>query len=409
MKSTALALAAQLHLPKEDRLSQGHHRDSAKLYSRNDTFTSLFVQRHIGSQVAQGWRPQRSMARQSQNPPRSLLASPWRIFTSRHEALRAGLSQSQPESEPVQSESPLVVTGSDSEPEEVERFAQTAPDTDSDAEEQDQASQEDTRLRMSAVVPGEACMSPRLTPCKHTSLRFQIWVRSQCASSRLVVEHDSVLLPSWLFAKNQFHFVDAKRASLLATKAHKNSVISLRALPRVPTVASALQPTLCALSLLSSALKDTGLSSISDFAYAYLDQTDLSDFISKQSPSLWEQLQVSDPEHCPAVARLRRALDMSQSITRAQDACPPSTAPAPSNSTAIATNVWAEHAPPRLDTEAVQRLQASFKANYPGEHLDSDSTPSIRLLSLEASERRPLESAGISRPLPADVPPASQP
>ena len=73
---------------------------------------------------------------------------------------------------------------------------------------------------------------------------------------------------------------------------------------------------------------------------------------------------------------------MSQSITRAQDACPSSAAPAPSNSTAIATNVWAEHAPPRLDTEALQRLQASFKANYSGEHLDSDSTPSIRLLSL---------------------------
>ena len=133
---------------------------------------------------------------------------------------------------------------------------------------------------------------------------------------------------------------------------------------------------------LQRALRDTGLCSVSDFAYAYLDPTDLSDFVTKQNQSLWEQLQVADPEHSPAVARLRRALDMSQSITRAQDACPASSAPAPSHSTAIATNVWAEHAPPRLDTEAVQRMQASFRSNYPGEHLDSDSTPSIRLLSL---------------------------
>ena len=134
--------------------------------------------------------------------------------------------------------------------------------------------------------------------------------------------------------------------------------------------------------LLQKALRDTGLGSISDFAYAYLDPTDLSDFVSKQSPDLWQQLQVVDPEHSPAVARLRRALDMSQNITRAQDACPAPATPAPSPSTAVATNVWAEHAPPRLDTEAVQRMQASFKPNYPGEHLDSDSMPSIRLLSL---------------------------
>ena len=93
---------------------------------------------------------------------------------------------------------------------------------------------------------------------------------------------------------------------------------------------------------LQKALKDTGLCSISDFAYAYLDPTDLSDFVTKQSSSLWEQLQVTDPEHSPAVARLRRALDMSQSITRAQDAGPASSAPSPSTNTAIATNVWAD-------------------------------------------------------------------
>ena len=58
-----------------------------------------------------------------------------------------------------------------------------------------------------------------------------------------------------------------------------------------------------------------------------------------------------------------------------------STAP-PSTATPAATNVWAEHAPPRLDADAVQRMQSTFKANYPGEHLDNDCMPSIRLLSI---------------------------
>ena len=40
MKSTALASAGQLDLRRDERLAQGHHRDSARLYSRNDTFAS---------------------------------------------------------------------------------------------------------------------------------------------------------------------------------------------------------------------------------------------------------------------------------------------------------------------------------------------------------------------------------
>ena len=63
MKSTALASAAQLELRRDDRLAQGHHRDSARLYSRNDTFASLRVQRAIAASLSSGWRPQRSMCR----------------------------------------------------------------------------------------------------------------------------------------------------------------------------------------------------------------------------------------------------------------------------------------------------------------------------------------------------------
>ena len=167
MKSTALALAAQLHLPREDRLSQGHHRDSAKLYSRNDSFASLRVQRHICTQVASGWRPLRSMARggaapvpeppsnvSEHAPPQhlpaaSLLQGPWRIFTSRHETMHAADEPAQPTPElcSIQQEDNVLVAGSDSEAEEVELFAQTATaDSDSNADEAQQAQQEDSSM-----------------------------------------------------------------------------------------------------------------------------------------------------------------------------------------------------------------------------------------------------------------------
>ena len=48
---------------------------------------------------------------------------------------------------------------------------------------------------------------------------------------------------------------------------------------------------------------------------------------------------------------------------------------------AQASGPWSERSG-KIYSEAVQRMQATFKANYPGEHLDSDCMPSIRLLSL---------------------------
>ena len=65
MKSTP---AAQLRLAKEIRLAQGHHRDSARLYSRNDTFESLDAQRRLATAMSTGWRPNRSVARGGQAP-----------------------------------------------------------------------------------------------------------------------------------------------------------------------------------------------------------------------------------------------------------------------------------------------------------------------------------------------------
>ena len=43
--------------------SQGHRRDIARLYSGNDTFASLHIQRRIALALADGWQPQRSMPR----------------------------------------------------------------------------------------------------------------------------------------------------------------------------------------------------------------------------------------------------------------------------------------------------------------------------------------------------------
>ena len=68
LKSCLLAAAAQLRLPKDDRLGQGHHRDSARLYSRDDTIASLAIQEQVRAALLRGWRPQRSQARGGQAP-----------------------------------------------------------------------------------------------------------------------------------------------------------------------------------------------------------------------------------------------------------------------------------------------------------------------------------------------------
>ena len=120
---------------------------------------------------------------------------------------------------------------------------------------------------------------------------------------------------------------------------------------------------------LQDALLNSGIACIADFAYAYSDASDLNSFIAKQPDALWEGMQVSDPEHSPAVARLRRTLDKCKAQASTPEASPALAPALPQASTPAASNVWAEHAPHRLDSEAVQRMQASFRANYPGEHL----------------------------------------
>ena len=49
-------------------MQQGKHRDSARLYSRDDTIASLHVQEKVREALHSGWRPARSMARGGQAP-----------------------------------------------------------------------------------------------------------------------------------------------------------------------------------------------------------------------------------------------------------------------------------------------------------------------------------------------------
>ncbi len=73
MKSTLLAAAGQLNLNLEQRAKQGHHKKSVQLYSRDDVWPSLFLQRDILMEISTGWRPLTSQARGAKQP----LPEPW--------------------------------------------------------------------------------------------------------------------------------------------------------------------------------------------------------------------------------------------------------------------------------------------------------------------------------------------
>ena len=54
---------------------------------------------------------------------------------------------------------------------------------------------------------------------------------------------------------------------------------------------------------LQQALMEAGINSIADYAYAYDSTADLSQFIAQQPQQTWQELGVTDLEHCPAAAR----------------------------------------------------------------------------------------------------------
>ena len=134
--------------------------------------------------------------------------------------------------------------------------------------------------------------------------------------------------------------------------------------------------------LLQTALFETGSASIGDFAFAYVNVADLSAFLQAQPQSVWDTLRISNPEHSPAAARLRRALERCKTIAQLSDGASAAASASTAVQPAIAQNVWAEHAPPHLDAEAVAKMVQEFRATYSGERVDADSMPSVRLLSL---------------------------
>ena len=170
MKSKMLAAAAQLAIPREERLAQGHHRDSAKLYFRNDTYDSMRVQRRLALQLSQGWRPNRSMARGGSAPlpeppfsvfsiappeilaPMDLQGSPWSRFTSRHETMHASQSNAISES------SPTIGADSDSEANAVQAYA--ALHGSSDEEQQTDATGETPTRLFVCDGPWSCCHLP---------------------------------------------------------------------------------------------------------------------------------------------------------------------------------------------------------------------------------------------------------
>ena len=72
-----LAAAGQLNLSIEQRAKQGHHKMSVQLYSRDDVWPSLFLQRDILLEIGAGWRPLTSQARGAKQPlPEPSFSSP---------------------------------------------------------------------------------------------------------------------------------------------------------------------------------------------------------------------------------------------------------------------------------------------------------------------------------------------
>ena len=145
--------------------------------------------------------------------------------------------------------------------------------------------------------------------------------------------------------------------------------------------------------LLCTALSEQGYQSISDFAWAFPSVDRLSIFINALPESTAQGLTTGDLESSVEIARLRKALDQCHKKTQAPDAGTASPGGAQASASALPSqpSQWMEHLPPRLTQEAVQDMIDKFKANYPGELLDQDSMPSIRLLSLVHHSLKPGE------------------
>ena len=135
---------------------------------------------------------------------------------------------------------------------------------------------------------------------------------------------------------------------------------------------------------LLDALGPLGYRTIADFGYSLPTLDTLNGLLEIIPQEVWDSLHAPQPALHPATGRLRRLLERChQAITmHSPTALHAQKPPEPAAPAQPALNTWAEHAPPRLSNAAVQSMRDTFACNYPGELLDQDSMPSLRLLSI---------------------------
>ena len=126
----------------------------------------------------------------------------------------------------------------------------------------------------------------------------------------------------------------------------------------------------------------------SDFAFAFPQLPDLNRLLEEIDEDTKRAIGLEPDANILAslpASRLRKALKMCQDATmHGGTGTQPQLTPTPVRSLDSLTHSheWVENLPPKLTTETVDSLVSTFKQNYPGELLDNDSMPSIRLLSL---------------------------
>ncbi|CAE7248498.1 unnamed protein product, partial [Symbiodinium microadriaticum] len=147
--------------------------------------------------------------------------------------------------------------------------------------------------------------------------------------------------------------------------------------------------------ILYQALALKGLESVDDFAYAFPEIKSLEDLLSGLSDSDLSDMGSTDQFHGVQAARIRKALRFAHDLCQQPAEPTPQSSQPPSLPAAIMLQAspasWVENLPPKLSQEATQELIDDFKTNYPGELLDEDTMPSIRLLSLVQHSLKPGE------------------
>ncbi|CAE7837566.1 unnamed protein product, partial [Symbiodinium necroappetens] len=375
MKSTMLAAAAQIQFDEHARLAQGHHRDSLRLYSRNDTLEALRLQRELSTQLARGWRPQRSMARGGAapvpeppfstppQPPQQLLdyeqlqAGTWAVFTSRHESLHRNTEPQSPEPDEQQSTRPYT----DSEAELVEKYARERTQSSEEESEEPTAPAPDEELFVCSG-PWNALHSPT----RSSHLEYELLYGSNPLHADVLIAACGADLGS-MPVVIKTHVTTTPGGPKREEELQLVSCMATQSGADVPGayVASQILPTLITAPPTSITLRVQGR--------GVLDGT-ASD---RAAPA---QHAHGTPAPRALVQAQIRVKAYEAERHRTEEPAPQSSAP--SSSTAPPTDSWVEHAPQRLDNDTVAKLTAEFKEAYPGELLDSASTPSIRLLSM---------------------------